>query len=337
MANYSNIKNDEQLVFFRTTAWLDEAQQQWHIPIHGWIYEPENSIARKALFSTILKTEYDLAPDRETKANFTRRINLMIADNERGKKIVISLAGRNHVLPPSNVNGHFETVLVVPVADIEAFAEDSLIRYTAVTGNVDKRRFSGEVLLVTPNGLSIISDIDDTVKVSNVRQRSSLLEHTFLLDFSAVPGMAELYDDWSQHNSSLHFVSSSPWQLYTPLVEFLEQEGFPRPALSLKSVRFRDKTLFNLFKKGTETKPAVIENILATYPGRQFILVGDSGEHDPEVYADLLREYPDRILKIYIRNVTQECADDPRYKSLFDGIDQDRWQLFEQAQTLSHR
>lgn len=331
---YSDIKPDEDVVFFRTAARLDEANQEWHLPIHGWIYEPEDSVARKTVFAAILKSKYELEPAEETEANFTRRLNLMIADNERGKQIVIALAGQDYTLPTSGVNGHFETMLVVPVTHVEEFVDDSVLSYSAVTRKSETRQFTGEVLLTAPTGLSIISDIDDTVKISNVNDHKSLLEHTFLLDFSAAPGMAQLYDKWSKHDASFHYVSSSPWQLYSPLREFLDESEFPRSTLSLKAVRFRDKTLIDLFKKGTETKPVAIEKILNAYSGRQFILVGDSGEQDPEVYASLLRKYPDQIQKIYIRNVTQESADNERFESVFENVEQDCWVLFDDPMSL---
>ncbi len=146
--------------------------------------------------------------------------------------------------------------------------------------------------------------------------------------------MAEKYREWSDNDVSFHFVSSSPWQLYSPLTEFLDRDNFPWATLSLKAVRFRDETLFDLFKKGTETKPAVIEKILATYPDRTFVLVGDSGEQDPEVYADLLRKFPDQVQEVLIRNVTQETADNERFAKVFDNIDEDRWQLFDDPRDL---
>lgn len=331
---YSDIADDEVVEFFRTSAWLDETTQEWHLPVHGWIYQPEDSTARKALFASIMKREFGLVPTQETEANFSRRINLMIADNERGKDIVISIAGRSVTLPTSGANGHFETTLTLPAADLETFEKDSSISYSAVMKPGDTRVFGGEILLLQPAGLSIISDIDDTVKISNINDRRGLLENTFLLDFAAAPGMAAAYRNWSNQGAGLHFVSSSPWQLYAPLDEFLEEAGFPKSTLSLKVVRFRDKTLFDLFKKGTETKPAAIEKVLNAYPERQFILVGDSGEHDPEVYAALLRKYPDRILKVYIRNVTGESPEDDRFATLFDGVDADRWQLFDEAASI---
>lgn len=334
VALYSDIKDDEYVVFFRTTAWLDEASQEWHVPIHGWIYEPESSVARKKILSRILKAEYGLGTNEATKQNFSRRINLMIADNERGKKIVVAVAGRNYALPPSGVNGHFERTLIIPSTEVDEFIEGDRLRYSAVTREGEMRAFAGETRMIMPTGLSVISDIDDTVKISNVRDRRSLLEHAFFLDFSAAPNMAQLFGQWSEEDISLHFVSSSPWQLYTPLQEFLDSNHFPWSTLSLKSVRFRDKTLFNLFKDGTETKPAVIEEILNTYAGRKFVLVGDSGEQDPEVYAALIRRYPDQILKIFIRNVTDEAAGNQRFESVFEGIDRDCWELFDDPRAL---
>ena len=332
--SYSNIAADETVVFFRTAAWLDEAKQMWHVPVHGWIYEPQDSAARKAFFTTVLESEFNLVPDDETEDNYTIRLNLLIADSERGKQIVVNLAGRSHVLPPSAENGHFETTLVIPVVDIEKHAQDAVLTLSAVTRPEESRSFYGEALLIQPTGMSIISDIDDTVKISNVTDKRSLLEHTFLLDFNAAPGMVDLYDEWQLDGLSLHFVSSSPWQLYSPLVEFLDASGFSPSALNLKSVRFRDETLLDLFKKGTETKPAAIEKILNTYPGRRFVLVGDSGEQDPEVYAELITRYPEQVLEIYIRNVTGESADNGRFASVFRNVEKSRWQLFDHPREL---
>lgn len=333
-AAVSDIKPDETVVFFNTSGWLDESKQEWHLPIHGWVYEPEDSTVRKAAFARILESKYDLVVGDETKDNFSRRLNLLIADNERGKKIVVRIADRNFTLAASTENGHFESTLVLPAAEVEPFATNGLMPFNTPSSATGKRVFTGTVRLVAPRGISVISDIDDTVKISKVGDRRSLLEQTFLLDFAAASGMADLYRKWSNDDATFHYVSSSPWQLYSPLNEFLEQAGFPWATFSLKAVRFRDETLLDLFKEGTETKPPAIRKILKQYPDRKFILVGDSGEQDPEVYAALLRENPEQILQIYIRNVTDESADDERYTALFADVDEDRWQLFEETPEL---
>ena len=326
---HSDIAPDEHVVFFQTSGWLDEDTQEWNLPIHGWIYEPQDSTARKSLFEAVLVGQFDLFVDESTEANFSERLNLLIADNERNKQIVVELAGQVFELPLSRENGHFQTVLRLPEADLAKFVQEGRLPYSAVTHESDDRTFDGELSLVSPTGLSIISDIDDTVKISNVSDHKLLIENAFLLDFTAAPGMAILFEQWSEKDASFHFVSSSPWQLYTPLQEFLDDSGFPWATFNLKAVRFRDETLFNLFKKGTETKPILIKSILDRYPGRSFILVGDSGEQDPEVYASLLREYPDQVSTVYIRNVTQATVDDERFSALFREIDSNRWHLFD--------
>lgn len=332
----SDIKLDETVVFFATSGWQDASGEHWHLPVHGWIYEPQDSKVRKAAFAKLLDSKYDLTVSEESAANFSRRLNLLVADNERGKTIVVTMAGRDHALAASAENGHFASTIVLSAKDVEQYSSDGFIEYTASSSGARPRTFSGSVKLIDPSGVSVISDIDDTVKISNVGDHRSLLESTFLLDFAAAPGMSELYQGWSEDSDvAFHFVSSSPWQLYSPLREFMRDNHFPTATFSLKPVRFRDETLFDLFKKGTETKPPAIEAILDRYKARTFILVGDSGEQDPEVYAAILRERPEQIAKIYIRNVTRESADNARFSAVFEGISGDRWLLFDDPKNLS--
>jgi phosphatidate phosphatase APP1 len=326
--DYSDIKSDETVVFFRTSAWLGEAGKVWNIPIHGWIYEPQNSTVRKAIAEEILEQKYDLTVDKTSKDNFDRRINLIIADNERGKRIIVRIGQQTFPLPQSKENGQFTDIIQLPVKTVDNLKQDNVLRFTTVMDPDDSRRYAGEVILVPPDGISVISDIDDTVKISEVTDHKKLLNNTFYRDFQAVPGMADLYVSWARKKVAFHFVSSSPWQLYPPLNEFMDQNNFPKATFSLKDFRFRDETFFNLFKKGTETKPAQIEPILQRYPGRKFVLVGDSGEQDPEVYASIARKYPDQIARIYIRNVNGATASDQRFKNAFDGLDNSLWQLF---------
>jgi phosphatidate phosphatase APP1 len=116
--------------------------------------------------------------------------------------------------------------------------------------------------------------------------------------------------------------------------EFLNNSGFPRRSMSLKHFRFTDSTLMNLFQKGIETKPAQITPIVQTFPLRRFVLVGDSGQEDPEVYAAMMRRFPDQIERVYIRNITQAAPTDARFSNVFMGIDPHKWRLFVDPATL---
>ncbi len=328
---HSDIKPDEQVVFFNTAGWLDAEKKHWNIPIHGWIYEPADSTIRKGIFATLLESRYELSLTDDNEQNFRRRTNLMIADNERGKELVIRIAGRDVVLPVSKENGHINTTLKIPLTLVNATANQGRIAYFAVMQPGDNRQFEGRVQLVPRQGISIISDIDDTVKETHVSDHKQLFANTFYNDFRAIPGMAELYQHLALQGAKFHFVSSSPWQLYDPLQEFLRNSHFPWATMNLKMVRFRDETLFNLFKKGTETKPGQIIPILQRYPEHRFLLIGDNGEQDPEVYAEISRRYSSQISHILIRNIDNSQADDVRYKKAFKGIAREKWQLFERT------
>ena len=124
---------------------------------------------------------------------------------------------------------------------------------------------AAELLLIPPTGLSIISDIDDTVKLSDVLNKRELLRNTFLREFVPVEGMAELYRHWGEeHEAVFHYVSASPWQLQPELEGFLRNSGFPPATFHLKSVRLNalpgsGDSLLNLLEKGASFKPRHIE------------------------------------------------------------------------------
>ena len=93
--------------------------------------------------------------------------------------------------------------------------------------------------LIDERGVSVITDIDDTIKITAVTNRRELLMNTFLREFRAVSGMAELYRRWATGGAAFHYVSSSPWQLFSVLSEYTETEAFPAGSMHLRSFRLR--------------------------------------------------------------------------------------------------
>lgn len=333
---YSSINKDETVILFNTHGWLNEHTRQWHIPIHGWIVEPSNSTIRRTIMSYLLRRLYNIrASDDHERAVFKQRSNLLFGDNERRERIIISLNGKRYTMGLSTANGHFFGDIVVDESALNQTRSQTRVQYRVELQATDTRVFEGQSELIRPQGLSVISDIDDTIKQSLVTHKAALLEHTFYKDFMAVPGMAKHYGKLvADQRAAIHLVSSSPWQLYTPLAELVTKAGFPWASFSLKWVRFKDQTLLNLFKPGMETKPKQITAILKRYPKRQFLLYGDSGENDPEVYSLLAQRYPKQIIGIYIRNVTGEQFNNPRFTKLFNKVTQP-WQLFDTPEELS--
>jgi phosphatidate phosphatase APP1 len=89
-----------------------------------------------------------------------------------------------------------------------------------------------------------------------------------------------------------------------------------------------DKTRYSLFENPQQYKPPLIEPILKSYPERKFVMVGDSGERDPEIYGDLARAYRKQVEHIFIRAVTSDSIRSARYAQAFRDLPASMWTLF---------
>jgi phosphatidate phosphatase APP1 len=162
-----------------------------------------------------------------------------------------------------------------------------------------------EVRVPEPHArFGVISDIDDTILETGVQRLGHMLRQTFTgsaLTRTPFPGAATLYQDLAAGGNPVFYVSSSPWNLHSFLVAFLQHRDFP-----LGPVLLRDLLGTGA---GREPKHVRIHEILELHPELRFVLIGDSGEEDPQVYADIVRSHPDRILAVYIREVRLDPGD----------------------------
>ena len=154
--------------------------------------------------------------------------------------------------------------------------------------------------------------------------------------------MAGAYRSWQDGGAVFQYLSSSPWQLYPALAKFIESADFPRGSFHLRYLRVADLTILDLLDPPQKTKPPVIKDLLEAYPGRQFFLVGDTGECDPEIYGAIARTHSGRIGHIYIRDVAArkvpDCAGvveaDQRMERAFAGLPADLVTVFADASEL---
>ena len=153
----------------------------------------------------------------------------------------------------------------------------------------------------------VVSDFDDTLAITNVISRRGLARAALLQDADtqpAVPGMAAFYGCLRQRPGGLPpsfaLVSGSPVQYAARVDRFLALHGFPHFALYLRHLGPR--TL-----KGY--KQPILRRLLKRFP-HPVVFVGDSGEHDPEIYEELRREFPGRVRAVFIRDAgrTQDKA-----------------------------
>ncbi|KAG6016848.1 hypothetical protein E4U54_000350 [Claviceps lovelessii] len=161
-----------------------------------------------------------------------------------------------------------------------------------------------EVQITHPAGISLISDIDDTIKRSNISSGArEIFRNTFVRDLGdlCIDGVREWYTDMHQMGVSMHYCSNSPWQLYPVLATFFKIAGLPPGSLHLKQY---SGMLQGIFEPVAERKKTTLNRLIKDFPRRKFLLVGDSGEADLEVYTELALANPGRVLAIFIRDVT---------------------------------
>ncbi len=161
----------------------------------------------------------------------------------------------------------------------------------------------------------VISDIDDTILQTNAASMIKMAWNTFANNsHTRIPfhGVAAFYralylGKTGKEYNPVFYVSSSPWNLYDLLRDFIHLQGIPDGPLFLKDYGFTHNKIFTEGHQGH--KPKKIKKILDAYPEMKFILIGDSGQKDPEIYADIIKDNPDRILVVYIRDVTLDERD----------------------------
>ena len=330
----TSIKGDEHIELFATTAYVEG--DHWVIPLHAWVYEPDFDSIRRRIAVTALGAAIGLTADDASSDIFRTRAWPFLFDNERGKTVVIDIAGQRVVLPESGANGHAETVVRIPLTALPVPAQVTWIDARVAMPASDPRAFASRVQLVPPTGLSILSDIDDTVKITNVLDKRQLAVNTFARPFRAVDGMPVVLSRWAAAGMSMHYLSGSTWQLSSQLAAFFDSVGLPAGVLDLKTVRLLDRSVLELGADAYEFKVPRIDATLRHYPERQFVLVGDSGEKDPEVYAEMMKRYPQQISAIYIRDITGEPLTAPRYQALLVGpsMSAGRWTVFTDPTTL---
>jgi hypothetical protein len=308
----------------------------WVIPMRIWVHE------RRGLSEHLIaKVAASLGGhESQETANFRSRIQDFAADSESREAVILQfdndpesreyrVRDSHGSLLKTDWNGIVEGVVRISTTK----AADLLSRQGSRDGWLSYRAISkdhsstGRVRLLEATGLSVISDIDDTIKTTEIPAGSKIVvTNTFFRDFAAAPGMAEMYQGWS--GASFHYVSGGPWQLYAPISEFLlgAAGGFPEGTFHMKNIRknlfsansWEDlKELVTNENVTVDQKLSQISEIMRRFPARKFILVGDSGEKDPEVYREIRRRFPHQVQEIKIRDIVN---DRERNKSRLEGM-----------------
>ncbi len=329
-APVSEIKKDEFVDFYPAVASWNQKTHRWEGTIHGIVYEVSEGKSA-AIKMAALRGLLGL-PKRRSEVEeqvFRSRAKYFTVDHERWKNIYVRLQGNVFALGPSAPNGHFygkchfsgKAAAVQPV------------RFRVIMPHDEPRTYGGVIKPVQRVGISVISDIDDTIKESGVLNEKELLVNSFYRPFTAQRGMAELYQDWEKKGAVFHYVTGSPWQLYKPLWSFLKEKGFPGSTITLRHLRLTGRGILRFLDNPFDYKYGAILEQIDRFSDRRFVLIGDSGEQDPKIYGAVYRARPKQIIRIYIRNI-DDSADD-RFQEDFQGVPAERWTLFSDTDIAS--
>lgn len=212
--------------------------------------------------------------------------------------------GGHQALARSDADGYYEIELPSP-----AFADDAWVQ--ARVSLADESLVAEQPVLRVPqaSGIGIISDIDDTILHSGINDWRTVAQLTFLHNARTrkpLPGVAALYAALQAGGSGsakhpVFYVSSSPWNLYDLLDDFMDLNEIPPGPIFLRDVR----TFFG--PGGHEHKLERTRSLIQRMPQLRWVLMGDSGQDDAELYAEAAREFGERIAAVYIRDVEPDA------------------------------
>ena len=282
--------------------------------VHGRVVEKRNIGASTDTDSTLLNL-----------LNTYRRAD---SDPLRYAPVSIEYAGTTMAMKADDEGFFGDWIsLTAPPADDKEWQE--YVTTLAVPSAPDAQpiKGTGEILNLPPSAkFGIISDIDDTViqsRVANFLQAARTVMLGNARTRLPFPGVAAFYRalrDGTEGKSEnpVFYVSSSPWNIYDVIGEFMDLQNLPKGPLLLRdwdiSLSALDAT------RHFAHKGVAIRNILQLYPDLPFILIGDSSQHDPEIYRQIVGEFPGRIVAVYIRDVTRTVERSTSVKHLADEI-----------------
>jgi phosphatidate phosphatase APP1 len=153
----------------------------------------------------------------------------------------------------------------------------------------------------------VVSDIDDTVMVTALPRPLLAAWHTFVVNEharSTTPGMPVLYERLTAHHpgAPVIYLSTGAWNVAPTLTRFLSRNLYPPGALLLTEW---GPTADRWFRSGQDHKRTSLERLAREFPDLKWLLIGDDGQHDPEIYGDFVSRHPEHVAAVCIRQLTQ--------------------------------
>jgi phosphatidate phosphatase APP1 len=293
----------------------------------GWLGIPQivpyrgfgSHSVKKAYINGMLAEDKGLEKPSESQSileNFLSMIKRYSGDQIPDARICVEFMDKEQELTTKD-NGLFNTSF--PMGDVASEATTKWLNYKISLldkFNKEGKTYDafGEVLIPgTDAEFGVVSDIDDTIMVSHstktLRKLRLLLTHNARTR-KPFPGVEAFYralhsGPGGNNNNPFFYISSSEWNLYDLIDDFCGHNNFPKGVFLLREIIPGFLNLMSQGGRNHEHKYQKISHIFETYPQMDFVLVGDNGQHDPEIYSRIAHQYPGRIKAIYIRTISK--------------------------------
>jgi len=335
--------------------WTD---QGWNVRFHGNIYKQPNTstqdlnnLANKFLIGTSI----DQLPEsqQDQARNLTAEIFVVQQGNVQVAPIHIEPAGsqgssgqpgggggttgsggtQDITLPYNTTDeGDFDVFLPIQSNGLTAGNQTNQIQRvnTYVSGTT---LGNATAYLVPPTGLTIISDIDDILRVTKIYQPAQGLLNSFARPFTPWENMPDIYRNWSYSIPTMHFhyLTTTPEQITRNYMQFI-YSTYPGGSFDTRPLNFTnaDETL--------SVRKFLLERVFETFPNRKFILVGDVSNSDiMKDYPQLAVDHPNQVQCIFLRNTTSTDNDSfPYDTSGFKNLNQETYMFFKHADDLTN-
>ncbi|CAF0894168.1 unnamed protein product [Rotaria sordida] len=301
----------------------------WILYIQGWYYEenPFHALRMEKTLEVIIQKDLN-----------QNRIKMFTADGKKREDVCIDGLNQEMCIRTDD-DGHIKNSFTMTNQEIELFRQsggyDDKILFQVSVLNRNLQAI-GDIYLCDDHGITFMSDIDDTIRMMNVTSLIQTLINIFSREFKAVSGMADIYRYWERkYNATFTYLTGSPDQLYPFLKEFLDREHFPSGSTYMEHFKWRNANFLAYFMQSSGVKKIdILHMFLQNTYHRLFVLIGDIFQRDPDNYASIYAQYPNRIARIFIRKYKDDDNGQQRLETVFKDIPRTKWATFETGDDL---
>lgn len=328
-----SITEDDTVWLLDNTAYRNEKTGKWEAEFVSAAFSQHSSCAVIDAV-TAIAGKLDLDEKDPNYPTIEERLRPFVQDIKPGSQVKAVHGKTTLKLGPGGRNGISSDIKTLPDGKSGALVPTSAEVPKGANGELKMNTFYAE-----PEGWGVISDIDDTIKITQTSDPIGILRTTFLETPEVCPGMPELYKNIQslvQDKSPWFYLSASPYNLYPFLRDFRDQ-NYPQGTIILRDASWMSLPgLLTTLTLGTEDyKVDRMEKIYSWLPKRKMICIGDSTQSDPEAYGEIYRKYPGWIKVILIRKVEDiaaigiEAKNEPeRFEKAFKDVPKEVWHVF---------